>query len=192
MKGVMARMRSSFVLCICVSLLAPSRSTAAAHSEYKNADGSKVVISSVGKLSGHQDDESKLEFYSAEGQRLCTVDYSSEDGEHGFGVVKAAWTPDNQSFVFSLTSSGGHQAWHAPTLFYSAKNKTILSLDSYVEASGISKAEFILKAPNTVLTEAWRDRAVPVSFHLDKLTTARLQSARTLQCANGKILRPGL
>jgi hypothetical protein len=48
---------------------------------------------------------------------LCALDCSSEDSEHGFGIVKAAWTPDNKYFVFSLTSSGGHQSWHFPKHF---------------------------------------------------------------------------
>ena len=191
MKMATMKRRNSVVFCICISLLAPSWPTAAAQSEYKSADGLKVVISPAGKLSGHQDNESKLEFYSAENQRLCTLDYSSEDGEHGFCVVKAAWTPDNKYLVFSMISSGGHQPWHAPTLFYSAKSKAIYSLDSYVEASGISKAEFVLKAPNTVLTEAWKETAVPVSLHLDKLKTDGRGSHRSLECLAGKIIRPG-
>ena len=192
MQTTAAKNKRSFIFCLSLVLLAPSWAHAAAQLEYKNADSSKVVISPAGKLPGHQDNESKLEFYSPENQRLCTLDYSSEDGEHGFRVAKAAWTPDNHFFVFSLSSSGGHQPWHAPTLFYSTKNKAILNLDNYVQASGISKSDFILRGPNTVLTEAWRDKAVPVSFNLDKLTTGRRQLAPTLQCVDGKILRPGL
>lgn len=192
MQTTAAKTKRSFIFCLSLFLLAPSWAGAAPSDEYKNADGSKVVVSQVGKMAGHHDNESKLEFYSSENQRLCTLDYSSEDGEHGFGVVKAAWTPDGQYFVFSLSSSGGHQSWHAPTLFYSAKKMTVFNLDSYVEASGISKAEFSLKAPNTVLTEAWRDKAVPVSFHLDKLTVGEGQSNRILRCGGGKITRPAL
>ena len=187
-----ASRRNSFVICICLSLLAPSWPTAAAQSEYKNADGFKVVIFPVGKQSGQQNNESKLEFYSSQNQRLCTLDYSSVDGEHGFGVVKAAWTPDSKYFVFSMSSSGGHQPWHAPTLFSSAQSKAVYSLDSYVEASGISKAEFMLEAPNTVQTEAWKEKAVPVSFHLDKLKTDGRGSHRSLECIAGRIIRPAL
>jgi hypothetical protein len=173
-----------------MSLLWPSWATAdIRQTEYKNADGSKVVVSPVGKLSGHQDNESKLEFYSTGNQRLCTLDYSSEDGEHGFGVVKAAWTPDSQYFVFSLTSSGGHQSWHAPTLFYSVKIRAIFSLDGYVEGSGIAKGDFTLKAPNIVVTEVWKDKSVPVSFHLDVLAADSRGSNRPLACVEGKVIR---
>lgn len=187
-----ARTRTSFAFCVCISLFAPWWALATGHDEYKNSEGFRVVVSPVDKDSGHLDKESKLEFYSPEDQRLCTLDYSSADGEHGFSVVKAAWTPDGQYFVFSMTSSGGHQSWHAPTLFYSQKNKAVFDLDSYVEASGISKAEFVLKAPNTILTEAWKGKEVPVSLSLDKLTTGDRKSDRPLRCVEGKIVRPEL
>jgi len=59
-----------------------------------------------GKELGRSDDESRIEFRSAVDDFLCALDYSSEDSEHGFGVVKAGWTADSQYFVFSLTSSG--------------------------------------------------------------------------------------
>jgi hypothetical protein len=159
------------------------------HSEYKNADGSKVVILPVGKLSDRQDNESRLEFYSSENQRLCTLDYSSEDGEHGFGVVKATWTPDSQYFVFSLSSSGGHQSWHAPTLFYNPKLRAIFTLDDYLEGSGIAMGGFTLKAPNTVRTEVWKDKPVPVSVRLDVLSTDSRGSNRPLACVEGNVIR---
>ena len=76
--------------------------------------GGLVVMVPGGKELGRSDDESRIEFRSAVDDFLCALDYSSEDSEHGFGVVKAGWTADSQYFVFSLTSSGGHQAWHAP------------------------------------------------------------------------------
>jgi hypothetical protein len=179
---------------MCLSLLAPWWAIAAANVEYKNVEGFRVAVSSVGKLHGHLDKESKFEFYSPENQKLCALDYSSEDGEHGFGVVKAEWTPDGRYFVFSISSSGGHQPWHTPTLFYSPKHEAILSLDSYVDASGISKAEFSLKAPNTLLTEAWNknEKMVPVSVSLDNLTAGNRKLHRILRCVGGKTLRAKL
>jgi hypothetical protein len=158
--------------------------------EYKAKDGTRVVILPVGKPSGHEDYESRIEFYSTQNQLLCALDYSSEDSEHGFGVVKAAWTPDNGYFVFSLTSSGGHQPWHAPTLFFSRKDNAIFDLDKYAEASGISKGDFDLKAPNIVMTEAWRGKPVPVKFHLDKLSRNERRPSNKMACGDGKILRP--
>jgi hypothetical protein len=148
------------------------------------------VILPVGKPSGHEDYESRIEFYSAQNQMLCALDYSSGDSEHGFGVVKAAWTPDGEYFVFSLTSSGGHQSWHVPTLFFGHKDNAIFDLDNFVEASGISKADFVLKAPNIVLTEAWRGESIPVKFHLDKLLSDGRRPSHKIVCSDGKVLRP--
>ena len=134
--------------------------------------------------------ESRLEFYSPRQELLCALDYSSEDHEHGFGVVKAAWTPDNNYFVFSLTSSGGHQSWHYPTHFYCTKDMKIYYLDEYSEASGISKGEFILRAPDVVLTEVLREEGVPVKFHLDKLVAKKQGLSRAMICTNSKEFTP--
>src|SRR5437899_963523 len=86
--------------------------------EYKGKDGTRVVIQPIRKWTrdpAYKSYESRVEFYSPQHEMLCALDYSSEDSEHGFGIVKAAWTPDSNYFVFSLTSSGGHQSWHFPT-----------------------------------------------------------------------------
>ncbi|SRR6266404_28051 len=160
---------------------------ASSKKEFKAKDGSRVVVLPIGKPSGHEDSENRLEFYSPQNQMLCALDYSSEDSEHGFGVVKAAWTPDNNYFVFSLTSSGGHQAWHAPILFYNLRDNSIHSLDSYVDAK-ISKGAFTLKDPNVVLTEVWREeQPSPIKFRLDSLRSRRSRNA--LRCADGKTIK---
>jgi hypothetical protein len=160
--------------------------------EYKAKDGSRVVILPIRKWTrdaSYKSYESRVEFYSPQNQMLCALDYSSEDSEHGFGVVKAAWTPDNNYFVFSLTSSGGHQAWHAPTLFYNLGDSSIHSLDSYVDAK-ISKGAFSLKQPNVVLTEVWRGQQhVPTKFRLDSLTGSGHRTQNALRCTGGKTLK---
>ncbi len=159
--------------------------------EYKAKDGSRVVILAIRKWTrdaAYKSYESRLEFYSPQHEMLCALDYSSEDHEHGFGIVKAAWTPDNNYFVFSLASSGGHQSWHAPTLFYTIRDAEIHNLDSYVEAAGISKGEFTLKSPNIVLTEVWRGESIPAKFRLDSLMSNH-KSKHPLSCTGGKIIQ---
>jgi|WetSurMetagenome_2_1015567.scaffolds.fasta_scaffold02436_2 hypothetical protein len=47
--------------------------------------------------------ENRIVLRSNKGRIVCSKDFSSEDGEHGYGVEKAAWTPDSKFFVFSLT-----------------------------------------------------------------------------------------
>ena len=155
--------------------------------------GARVVVVPASKEAGRSEYESRVEFKSSDGKIACALDYSSDDSEHGFGVVKAEWTPDSQYFVFSLASSGGHQAWHAPTQFLSRKDGTVRSLDDYFAAAGISKADFQLIAPNTVKTEVWEDKSVPVSVELDALP--RLRSWRksnpfSIDCAGGRVFKP--
>src|SRR5216684_798737 len=161
--------------------------------QYVAPDGGvRVVVVPVSKEAGRSEYESRIEFKSSEGKIACALDYSSEDNEHGFGVVKAEWTPDSQYFVFSLTSSGGHQAWHAPTQFLSRKDGTVRTLDDYFVA-GISNADFRLVAPNTVETEVWEDKSVPISVKLDALPPLRSwrkSKPFSIDCAGGRVFTP--
>jgi hypothetical protein len=84
------------------------------------------------------------------GQILCSKNYGSEDGEHGYGVEKAAWTTDSMFFVYSMSSSGGHQAWHFRTDFITISDFKIHSLDDY--AGSITNPNFILVAPDIIKT----------------------------------------
>lgn len=154
---------------------------------YKAKGGSRVVI--VNKSKEEAAPESVVAFYSPENQKMCSLSFLSEDGDHGYGVAKAGWTPDDKYFVFSMTSSGGHQSWHAPTLFYSVRHTEIESLDSYTAAAGISKGEFALKPPNIVLTEVWKGASVPTRFRLDSLVSGGRKSRQSLRCADGRVFR---
>ena len=155
--------------------------------------GLSVVVVPVSKVAGRSDDESRIDFNSSDGKIACSLDYSSGDNEHGFGVVKAEWTADSQYFVFSLSSSGGHQSWHAFTQFLSRKDGTIHSLDDYFAAAGISKADFQLIAPNTVKTEVWEDKSVHVSVKLEALPPVRSwrkSKPFSVVCVGGRVFRP--
>jgi dipeptidyl aminopeptidase/acylaminoacyl peptidase len=162
--------------------------------QYMAPDGGvRVVVVPVSKEAGRPEYESRIEFKSSDGQIACALDYSSEDNEHGFGVVKAEWTPDSQYFVFSLTSSGGHQAWHAPTQFLSRKDGTVRALDDYFEL-GISMADFRLVAPHTVKTEVWGEgRSGSVSVNLASLPPLRSwRKAKPflVNCVGGRVFKP--
>jgi hypothetical protein len=63
---------------------------------------------------------------------ICRKSFVSADGEHGFGILHAAWTPDGAYFVFGGELSGGHQPWHRPTYVYIRRTNRIVSLDDYV------------------------------------------------------------
>ena len=92
--------------------------------------------------------ESKIELRTSNGSILCAKNYGSEDGEHGFRVEHSAWTPDSQFFVYSMSSSGGHQAWHAPIYFIWVGDFKIRSLDSYV--GSITDPNFKVSSPNII------------------------------------------
>jgi dipeptidyl aminopeptidase/acylaminoacyl peptidase len=162
--------------------------------QYTAPDGGvRVVIVPVSKEAGRSEYESRIEFKSRDAKIACALDYSSEDNEHGFGIVKAEWTPDSQYFVFSLTSSGGHQPWHPPTQFLSRQDGTVRSLDDYFAAAGISKTDFRLIAPNTVETEVWEDKSVPVSVKLavlPPLPSRRKSKPFLINCAGGHVFKP--
>ena len=147
----------------------------------------------VGKEAGRVEYESRIEFHSGDGSVLCVLDYSSEDSEHGFGLVKGQWTSDSKYYIFSLTSSGGHQAWHAPTQFFNREDGTIRSLDDYFRASGISESDFRLIAPDTIKTEVLKDKPVPVSINLaalPPLRSWRKDRPFLVTCASGQVSKP--
>jgi hypothetical protein len=82
------------------------------------------------------------------GKVLVSKSYGSEDGEHGFGVEKAQWTPDSNFFVYGMSSSGGHQPWRSPVHFISIRDLKIRSLDDY---AGIpADPDFKLSSPDRI------------------------------------------
>jgi len=103
--------------------------------------------------------ESRVEIRLKSGKVLAKMNYSSEDGEHGFGVTKAVWTPDSQFFVYSLESSGGHQAWHSPVQFYGRRHSRIRSLDDPLD-DAVMNPDFSISAPDKVKVELWFSKRV--------------------------------
>jgi len=109
--------------------------------------------------------ESRIELRSQDGRVLASRNYASKDGEHGHGVTKAAWTPDSQFFVYSLESSGGHQAWHTPVQFFSRSKNRIVSLDDTLE-DAVTNPQVLVSAPDSVTVELMSMRQTKtVSLH---------------------------
>ena len=161
--------------------------------DYKNAEGFTVAISPVGTEVGHVESESKLDFFAPGGQRLCTLDYSSPDGEHGFKVTKAAWTTDGQYFVFSLGASGGHQPWHGRTFFYAVRSSAIIDLERYIgqiKGALITSGNFALSAPNTVVVKVGNSvvHSAKVSIRLLEVPTDGEGANKPLRCADGRVV----
>src|SRR5262249_49319886 len=96
--------------------------------------------------------EGTVEWQTRSGQHLAQASYLSDDGEHGYVIAKAQWTPDSMFFVYSLQSSGGHQPWHSPVQYFSRKDNNILSLDDALNAA-VTSTKFGITPPNTVTVE---------------------------------------
>jgi hypothetical protein len=111
---------------------------------YPSPNGSLVaVIKTVNRS------ESELSIRAPSGELLFQKSYVSKDGEHGFGVVKAQWTPDSQYFLYSLASTGGHQPWHSPVDFFDRRRFQVRSLDTVLKDS-IVNPQFVVAAPDKV------------------------------------------
>jgi dipeptidyl aminopeptidase/acylaminoacyl peptidase len=98
--------------------------------------------------------ESRIEFRTGSGKLILRKDYTSQDGEHGYGVSKASWTPDSQFFVYSLESSGGHSAWHSPVQVFSRRTSKVFSLDDAL-SDAVMNPQFSVTAPDKVTVELY-------------------------------------
>ena len=116
--------------------------------EYLSPDGNyHAYVISLPK-SHYGSGESRIDLRSANGALLLSKSYGSEDGEHGFGVERAAWTPDSRYFVYSMSSSGGHQSWHFPTYFIATHDFKLHDLDDYLGL--ITTPDFKLTPPDII------------------------------------------
>jgi len=98
--------------------------------------------------------ESQIKIVDQGGKVLFDTSFASMDGEHGLVVVNASWTPNSQFFVFSTSSSGGHQPWHSPTFFYSTKAKKLFYLDDLIGV--ITTSDFVLSGEDSLYTVGMR------------------------------------
>jgi hypothetical protein len=119
--------------------------------EYFSPDGRlKALVIPLPKAP-YGSGESRIELRSTDGTLLFSKSYASEDGEHGYGVEHAAWTPDSRFFVYSLSSSGGHQARHFPTDFIKVSTLSVHRLDEYV--GPITDPDFKVFPPDIVCAD---------------------------------------
>ena len=161
-------MRSKWTLGSALLLAACATATKGSPArEYVSPDGNfrAVVVPLANAL--HGAGESRVELHSVHGTTLLIHSYASEDGEHGFGIERASWTPDSQFFVYSMSSSGGHQPWRAPIDVISVSGPALSSLDDHVGAIGDS--DFTVAGPDLVRAtvfqgEEYSGRVVEVSL----------------------------
>jgi hypothetical protein len=151
-----------FVGCFCLAQQYPHSSKS---QQFKSPDGTLIAVIRSMQVS-EATAESRVELRTQEGHVLAKRNYASEDGEHGYGVTKASWTPDSQFFVYSLESSGGHSAWHSPVQFFSRKRNKIVSLDDALY-DAVMNPQFLVSAPDHVTIELWFSKQTKtVALHL--------------------------
>jgi len=121
-------------------------------------------IIAVGKEKGLEWYESRIEVRRHDGTLLSGQDFSSSDGDHGYGADLASWTPDSRFFVARMRSSGGHSPAYAPVVFWSRKRNCFYQLDDYT-----GDISFSVSAPDKVSLSTWPGmKPVTVSLHLVK------------------------
>jgi hypothetical protein len=141
-------MKNRILMPFCTLFLLVTPAHSAEQEKYVSPDGryQAFVIALPGAPYGNS--ESKIVIKTKKGRILRSKGYGSEDGEHGYGVVKAAWTPNSTFFVYSMASSGGHQPWRSSIYYISVRDSKIRSLDDYIGA--VADPDFELSAPDTI------------------------------------------
>jgi hypothetical protein len=126
----------------------------------------RALIVPVG-APGYENHESRLEIRGPSGTLVLRRDFGSRDHNHGEGVGHAEWTSDGRFFVFTTSSSGGHQPWHLATYFYSVRSNRLYSLDALV---GAITSDFKLRGEMLLTTRLGVDvdDQKPVAVQLDR------------------------
>jgi hypothetical protein len=144
-------MKTNYLLSLLILLMLTAYANAEEGKEYVSPNGKYYAYVVALPNAPYGRGESKIVIKKKSGKTLCSESYDSEDGEHGFGVEKVGWTPDSNFFVYSMSSSGGHQAWHFPTYFISSAHCKVRRLDEYV--GPITDPDFTVKPPDVIKTK---------------------------------------
>lgn len=130
--------------------------------------------------------EAIIEIKDSGGKLVAREEFTSKDGEHGLCVEKAAWTADSRFFVFTTTSSGGHQPWQFPTFFFDHRDKKIHRFSDFL--APVAAGGFELKAPDVITITIWTpltpektlDESIelPITFQMSDLSSDKKRDKR--------------
>jgi hypothetical protein len=119
--------------------------------KFKSPDAKlTAVVTPADKKRGFEKYESRISILRSGGVQVSLHDFSSEDGEHGYGVDGAQWTPDSRYFVCRMRNSGGHSPMYAPVVFWSRKTDHFYQLNAYT-----AYRIFSIAAPDKVNADSW-------------------------------------
>ena len=148
-------LRTVSIVCLCLALSVAFAAQNASREVQTYTSPDKAVVAKINfRKALDATPESMIEISSASGKLLMRKAYTSADGEHGYGVTEAAWTPDSRFFVYSLESSGGHQAWHSPIDFFNRSTSKVENLDNKLN-DAVMNPHFILIAPDKVTVDLY-------------------------------------
>jgi len=145
--------RRSFgpTLFIAVAVLVGYAGSGEGLKKFKSPDAKlTAVVTPAGKERGFEKYESRISILRSGGVQVSMHDFSSEGGEHGYGVDGAQWTPDSQYFACRMRNSGGHSPMYAPVVFWSRKTDRFYQLNDCTADS-----IFSIAAPDKVNADSW-------------------------------------
>jgi hypothetical protein len=138
---------------VAVAVLAGYAGSSERPREFKSPDAKlRAVVVPVDKQRGFEQYESRISIVRGGSRQLSVHDFSSADGEHGYGVDGAQWTPDSQFFVCRMRNSGGHSPMYAPVVFWSRKTNSFYQLNAYT-----ADRTFSIAPPDRVGVDTWPD-----------------------------------
>lgn len=149
---------------------------------YVSPDGGlRATIVGIGKKYRGNYYESRVQVRTTHGKLVFQASFGSPDNEQGYGVVCIGWTPDSQFFVWSMASSGGHQAGYFPAFFYSRRlDRAFSFIDtstsaSYKGAIAVNSFYFSVKYPDVIKGMQTLDEVdgIPFTVRLSKLKPYR-------------------
>jgi len=132
-----------------------------------------VVLPVDVSLYATPDMESRVVIRSSSGDTLTSEDHSSPRGENGHYVTSAKWSPDSEFFVYSLSSSGGHQPWSFPIMVFSRERKAFAKFSDMIHGEPTVSGDFEFSGPHTLTAKTWKkpgdlENAVPISVDLEQ------------------------
>lgn len=133
--------------------------------------GSKDVVSPDGALTAHitrggrgNCGESKVEILQEDGHLQLTADYESSDGEHGSGIIMAAWSADSRYFAYSLVNSDDHAPWHFRIDFFRRDTNKLRPLSVAAPGIAITQPGFNFTGDNALEVIGDKGAATPVNL----------------------------
>jgi hypothetical protein len=145
-----------FLLCHAATAQSASRPACFGSRDLASPDGSVTVhVSRGGRFACG---ESKVEILQSDGHLLLSVDYSSGDGEHGSGLVQAAWSADSRFLVLSLVDAAERGPWVYHMDFYRRDTNKLRPVSTV--APGISVAQPAIKFGDGDLLEIVTENGV--------------------------------